>query len=197
VKFLQIDFFDTKDNPPPVLPFPVPPNYIPAAVSTMKNLEDAVVRAVNRMPELADEILRVVVKVSGLLDEVTSKKLPDQVSLTLKQTNATLATLQTTLNDVHAGKISASAQAALGNLNGTIDRMNLLLGRLDGDKGLFASAQRASTAVGDVAVNARGLGQEMEETLRDIQEVTASVQHIADALERDPDMLLKGRGKAK
>ncbi|MEO6418919.1 MAG: hypothetical protein ABIP39_05905, partial [Polyangiaceae bacterium] len=76
-------------------------------------------------------------------------------------------------------------------------RMNLLLGRLDGDKGLFASAQRASTAVGDVALNARDLGPEMAETLRDIQEVTASVQRIADALERDPDMLLKGRGKAK
>ena len=53
VKFLQIDFFDIKDNPPPVLPFEVPDNYIPAAVSTMKNLEDAVVRAVNRIPELA------------------------------------------------------------------------------------------------------------------------------------------------
>ena len=196
VKFLQIDFFDIKDNPPPALPFPVPDNYIPAAVSTMKNLEDAVVRAVNRMPELADEILRVVVKVSTLLDEVSSKKLPDQVAVTLRQTNATLATLQTTLNEVQIGKISTQAQTALTNLNGTIDKMNALLTRLDGDKGLFGSAQRATTAVGDVAVNARGLGQEMEETLRDIQEMTLAVGRITDALERDPDMLLKGRGKS-
>ena len=48
VKFLQIDFFDPKDNPLPDLPFPVPAHYIPAAVSTMKSLEDAMVRAVNR-----------------------------------------------------------------------------------------------------------------------------------------------------
>ena len=36
------------------LPFPVPENYIPAAVSTMKNLEDSVVKAVDRFPEIAD-----------------------------------------------------------------------------------------------------------------------------------------------
>ena len=57
VKFLQIDFFDAHDNPPPELPFPVPDNYIPAAPSTMKNLEDSVVRAVDRFPEVADHVV--------------------------------------------------------------------------------------------------------------------------------------------
>ena len=33
--------------------------------------------------------------------------------------------------------------------------------------------------------------------MRDVQEFTAAIQRLADALERDPDMLLKGRGKAK
>ena len=42
-----------------------------------------------------------------------------------------------------------------------------------------------------------GLGPELEETMRDIQEFTAAIQRVADALERDPDMLLKGRGKTR
>ena len=43
-------------TPPPVLPFPVPENYIPTTPSTMKNLEDAVVRAVGMMPHLVQEL---------------------------------------------------------------------------------------------------------------------------------------------
>ena len=68
--------------------------------------------------------------------------------------------------------------------------------KVEGDKGILRSVQRASDAVGDVARNANGLGKELEETLRDIQEAAASIRRLADALERDPDMLLKGRAKA-
>jgi ABC-type transporter Mla subunit MlaD len=197
VKFLQIDFFDVKDNPPPVLPYPVPDNYIPAAESTMKNLEDAVVRAVNRIPDIADGIVVILAKVNHLLDDVQGGKLLETAASTLARANQVLASLQTEIRESHVGALSTSAQKALTALNETIARTNTLLARLDGDKGLLASAQRATNAVGDVAVNARTLGPELDETLRDVQEFTAAVQRLADALERDPDMLLKGRGKAK
>jgi paraquat-inducible protein B len=197
VKFLLIDFFDVKDNPPPELPFAVPSNYIPAAVSTMKNLEDAVVRAVNRIPEIAEGIVIVLGKVNRLLDEVQGGKLLQNAGATLARANQVLATLQGELEQSHIGKLSTKADESLTLLNQTITRMSTILGRLDGDKGLLASAQRASNAVGDVAVNARSLGPEVEETLRDIQEFTGAIQRVADALERDPDMLLKGRGKSK
>jgi paraquat-inducible protein B len=197
VKFLQIDFFDIKDNPPPQLPFPVPENYIPAAVSTMKNLEDAVVRAVNRIPEIAEGVVVVMGKVNRLLDQIGDGQLLVDGAATLKRANQVLAALQTEINQSHIGKLSTQAQAALTLLNETLARSNTLLTRLDGDRGLVASAQRASNAVGDVAVNARSLGPELEETLRDVQEFTSAIQRLADALERDPDMLLKGRGKAR
>jgi len=197
VKFLLIDFFDIKDNPPPDLPFSVPPNYIPAAVSTMKNLEDAVVRAVNRVPEIAEGILVVLAKVNRLLDELQQGKLLENGAATLARANLVLASLQGEINQSHIGKLSTKADESLTLLNQTITRTNTLLTRLDSEKGLLASAQRASNAVGDVAVNARSLGPELEETMRDIQEFTAAIQRVADALERDPDMLLKGRGKSK
>ena len=41
------------------------------------------------------------------------------------------------------------------------------------------------------------LGPELEETLRDLQEMIASLHTVADALVHDPDMLLKGRARAK
>jgi phospholipid/cholesterol/gamma-HCH transport system substrate-binding protein len=197
VKFLQIDFFDIKDNPPPDLPFAVPDNYIPAAVSTMKNLEDAVVRAVNRIPEIAEGIVVILAKVNRLLDDVQGGKLLESAASTLARADQVLASLQAEIHESHVGALSTKAQQALTALNETIARTNTLLAKLDGDKGLLASAQRASNAVGDVAVNARSLGPELEETLRDVQEFTAAIQRVADALERDPDMLLKGREKAK
>jgi paraquat-inducible protein B len=197
VKFLLIDFFDIKDNPPPVLPFPVPDNYIPAAVSMMKNLEDAVVRAVNRVPDIAEGIVVVLAKVNHLLDEVQGGKLLENGAATLARANQVLTELQQEIHGSHIGKLSTQAQESLTLLNQTIAHTNALLARLDGDRGVVASVQRASNAVGDVAVSSRSLGPELEETLRDIQEFTAAIQRIADALERDPDMLLKGRGKGK
>jgi paraquat-inducible protein B len=197
VKFLLIDFFVVKDNPVEPLPFPVPDNYIPAAVSTMKNLEDAVVRAMNRVPEIAEALVIVLTKVNALLDDVQKDKLVENGASALARANQLLVTLQGAIKDVHVGELSAEARQSLALLNGTIERANTLLARVDGDRGLLASAQRASDAVGDVAVNARSLGPELEETLRDVQEFSGAFQRVADALERDPDMLLKGRAKGK
>jgi phospholipid/cholesterol/gamma-HCH transport system substrate-binding protein len=196
VKFLLIDFFDIKDNPPPELPYPVPDNYIPAAVSMMKNLEDAVVRAVNRMPEIADGVVLLMSKVNHMLDEVGGGQLMENGAATLARVNQVLASLQRAIDESHIGALSGRAQGTLTLLDETLSRSSALLARLDGDRGLLASVQRASNAVGDVASNARGLGPELEETLRDVQEFTAAIQRLADALERDPDMLLKGRARS-
>jgi phospholipid/cholesterol/gamma-HCH transport system substrate-binding protein len=195
VKFLQLDFFDVKDYPPPELPFPAPENYIPAATSTMKNVEDAVVHAANRLPEIVDAILVVVSRVGRILDDLDGKKIPEGIAATMVRANQVLASLQGAVNAMETGKLSSQAQSALANLNDTTVRLNGVLGRLDGDAGILASTQRATSAIGDVAVSSRGLGQEVEETLRDVQEVSSAIQRVADALERDPDMLVKGRGK--
>jgi phospholipid/cholesterol/gamma-HCH transport system substrate-binding protein len=197
VKFLQIDFFKIEDNPVPLLPFPTPPNYIPAAVSTMKNLEDAVVHAVDRLPEVADAIMHIAGRADGILDEIAHEKIPENAGITLKHFDELATTVQRAVNGLETNKLSADAQVAIHNLNGTIENMNHLLARLDGQKGLIASAERASNSIGDIATGARGLGPELEETLRDLQEVIASIQTVAAALVRDPDMLLKGRSKSK
>ena len=203
-KFLQIDFFVIKDNPPPVLPFPVPENYIPAAESTMKNLEDAIVHAVDRIPELAEGVLKVSAQVNRLLDSVEDQHLPENAAKVLGHVDAVVASLQRAITQVDAGKLSAQAQGtlaqaqgALAKLSVTLDHADSMLARVDGDKGLIASAQRTSDSLGDMmsSLNVGGLSQNLDETMRDIQEVAGAFQRLADALERDPDMLLKGRGK--
>ena len=195
VKFVQLDFFPIKANPPPDLPFPVPENYIPAAVSTMKNLEDAVIHAVDRFPDMTDAAMKLMDKVDHLMNEIEEKHLPTHVASTLTKTDSALAAVQTSFMRLDTGKISVQAQATLAELDGTAVRMNHILDRLDGDNGVVMSAQRASDAVGDAAQSARGLGEDVSATLRDVQLVTESLLKLTDALERDSDMLVKGRAK--
>ena len=197
VKFLQLDFFDQKSYPPQELPFPTPENYIPAAVSTMKNVEDAVVTAANRLPQIVDAIMLVVARVGHIMDDLDSKKLPEGLAGTLAHADQVLANLTKAVKGLDTGALSQRAQTSLAGLDETTARLGAILARLDGDAGILATTQRATSAIGDVASSSRGLGQEVEETLRDVQDVTAAIQRVADALERDPDMLVKGRGKHK
>jgi phospholipid/cholesterol/gamma-HCH transport system substrate-binding protein len=199
VQFIQIDFFDVRDNPPPVLPFPVPNRYIPAVVSMMKNLGDSVVHAVDRLPEVAEGILQVTTKVEKLVDEIEAQNLSQSAGATLAHANQVLVSLDQAVLKLNAGKLSDQAQSALAEATTTLASANALIARLDGDRGLVRSATRATDAVGDLAVllSSNEVGGQLEETFRDIQEVTAALQREADALQRDPDMLLKGRGKLK
>jgi paraquat-inducible protein B len=197
VKYIAIDFFDVKDNPAPDLPFPLPENYVPAAASTMKNLEDAVVKAVDRFPEIADKLVAVIQQVDLLLVQVNHEKLPSRASATLGRAGEVLATLQATITSANVGKLSGEAEQTILGLNESVTRLGKILEHLDGDRGLVASAQRATDSMGDLAGGAKGLGSELEDTLRDVREAVGSIQRLADSLDTDSDMLLKGRAKGR
>jgi paraquat-inducible protein B len=195
VKFLQLDFFVVADNPPPVLTFPVPENYIPAAASTMKNIEDSLVRTMNRLPEIADQMAAILVKVDTVLADVHDKRIPEQMTMTLTNTNNLILDARKKLDGVKADKISDGAERTLVGLNETVTRMNRMLASIDGDKGLLASLGHASDAIGDTAHNADGVGSDLQDTLRSVQDAAKSIHKLADTLEKEPDMLIKGRGR--
>jgi paraquat-inducible protein B len=190
-KYIQIDFFDGSAGPPPILPFPVPENYIPATPSTMKNLEDAVVRAVDTLPVLAEQLGGIANRANALLDDVDRHQLPARTALTLNNTNRLVTTLQGKLEELQVAELSHSAVATLQGASATLARMNRLLERFDGEKGLLASVQRATDGISELA--APRLGENVEETGRDVREAAIAVRELIEALERDPDMLLKGK----
>lgn len=197
VKFILIDFFDSKSNPVVPLPFKPPPNYIPTAASTMKNLEDSVVKTANRLPEIADDAALAMQQIRSVAEQLEQGRLPERAGETLAQANATLADLSRQLNAMNAGQLSADASKNLQEFNAILVRTNALLARLDGEHGLFHNAERSADAIGDVARGARSLGPELELTLREVRGAARSIKRLADALERDPDMLLKGKATRK
>jgi paraquat-inducible protein B len=197
VKFILIDFFDSKSNPVVPLPFKPPPNYIPTASSTMKNLEDSVVKTANRFPEIADDAALAMQQIRKVAEQLEQGRLPERAGETLVQANATLADLSRQLNAMNAGQLSADASKNLQEFNAILVRTNALLARLDGEDGLFHNAERSANAIGDVARGARSLGPELELTLREVRGAARSIKRLTDALERDPDMLLKGKAARK
>lgn len=195
VKFLQLDFFSVAENPEPNLPFMVPNNYIPAVPSTMKNIEDSLVRVVQRLPELVDQLGGILNKVDFILGGLKDKELPDRLVTVLDNANAVLGEAQKKISGLDTGKLSKDASKTLKGLSDTLTRMNALLARVDGDKGLLASATRASDALGDTVRGVDGVGGQLEDTLGAVEKAAKSIQKLATALEKDPDMLLKGRGR--
>jgi len=180
-KFLQIDFFDTAGAPPPVLPFPVPDHTIPTTPSTMKNLEASVVRAVEQLPDLVRQL-------SELVEDVHRRGLPGRAEVALDRLGGVLARTQAKLDQLPVAELSRGAAASMARLDRVLDR-------LDGDDGLLASAKRTSDLVGDVA--GPRLGPSLEETSRDLREAAVALRQLAEALQRDPDMLLKGKAMVR
>jgi len=186
-KYLQLDFFATAP-PPLALPFPVPANTIPATPSTMKNLEDAVVRAVDQLPGMAQDLAGVATRLDVILEDVNRRGLPGRAEATLDGANHLIASLEGKLRQLPVAELSRSAVA-------TMERLDKLLERLDGNDGLLASARRSSDALGDVA--GPRLAANIDQTGRDLREAAVAVRQLAEALQRDPDMLLKGRAKVQ
>lgn len=195
VKFILIDFFDEKMHPPLSLPFEAPENYIPTAPSMMKGLEDSVTSAVDRFPELAQQMLAVLTRISNVLGEIEAIGLPDKIKETLLLIDLVLKQLNSSLVALDTGSLSKDAQATLKGINAALTGINDVVGRVGGEKGLAVSLHRTSEALGSMASNANHVGPAAEDALKDVQGAALSIQRLADALELDPDMLLKGRGK--
>jgi paraquat-inducible protein B len=180
VKFLTIDFFDPKSNPPPVLTFQPPDRYIPAATSLFKNLEETVSKAMDRLPELVDATVAIVARVDRLVAVLEHENVGDKVAQAVAHADQVLTSLDRTLKSIDRQNIPARAAATLDELHGAIANMNKVL-----------------DVFGEVGKNTSGATRDLDDTLRDVRDAADSIRRLGDALERDPDMLIKGRAKGK
>jgi phospholipid/cholesterol/gamma-HCH transport system substrate-binding protein len=197
VKFVSIDFFDPKSNPPPDVPFPVPDTYIPAAQSMMKNLEDTMAKAMDKLPELADAVVTITSRVDRMVAQLEKEDVTGRASATLAHTDQVLTALNASIAKLDRAQLPGRAAATLDDVSKAVTKLNAVLERVDGDDGLLASMRRASDAVGTLGRGAGGTTRELDQTLREVREAAESIRVLTEALERDPDMLIKGRAKAK
>jgi len=197
VKFVNIDFFDPKTNPVKPLPFTPHPDTIPAAASLMKGLEDTLVKVLDRLPDMLDGIMVSLGKVDRILDDVHAQKIPESMSKTLTNLNGAVTDLRVVIKHVDQARLPDKTAKAIEGIDQAAVKVSAILERFDGDGGLVASTKRATDSVGDLGKRVTYSTAELDRTLRDLGEAARAVRDLADAIERDPDMLVKGRAPVR
>jgi paraquat-inducible protein B len=197
VKFVAIDYLDPVSHPPPPLPFDPPPNYIPAAKSMLKGLEEAVLRASDQLPELTSSIGSTMARIDRMLAELDQDNVTETFSVALKHADQALAGASRTLERIDAAALPERSANTLDDMQRAIAKVNTVLDRVDGDAGLVASASRAAESIEDLGNGTRRTTRQLDASMRTIQEAADAIRLLAETLEREPDMLLKGRSKAK
>jgi paraquat-inducible protein B len=180
-RFMSFDFFDEKTNPPPALSFPPQKNYIPAARSVQKSLEEAATTAMDGVASLVETLRRA--------------QVGEKLVATTSEADEVLRLLHQMLQSLDHQQLPQRTSATVEELREAAGRINELLARVDGDAGLLATTQRSVGAVGEAGRQASETTRNLSETLEEIRSAAAAIRALADRLERDPDMLLKGRGK--
>jgi len=197
VKFISIDFFDQKANPPPTLPFAAPERYIPAAPSMMKNLEDTITKAMDRLPEMVDAVVMIMGRVDRLLATLEKEDVSGKAAAALGHADEVLTTMHGAISRLDKANLGEKAGGTIEELHVAVTKMNKVIDRLDGEKGLLATAQHATEAFGEMGRNGHATQRDLEATLRDVSEAAEAIRSLVETLERDPDMLLKGKAKGK
>ena len=180
-RFVSIDFFDPKTNPPPAMSFTPPEQYIPAAKSQIKSLEDSMTTAMDGLASLVDTMSR-----EGFSEKTVQA---------MTSANDLLTGLQEFLKGLDRQKIPQRTGATIDELRIVANKVSGVLDRVDGDKGLIATTSRSMSSIGDVGRNATGATRDLDQTLGEIREAAAAIRLLAEELEREPDVLLKGRAR--
>jgi phospholipid/cholesterol/gamma-HCH transport system substrate-binding protein len=193
VKFILLDYFEGADYPDEVLPFAVPANLIPSAPSTLKGIESSMVKTADNVPQIAEDLRATMTRVNALMEEVERARIPQQAGQALGQTVAAMTRINEQLATTDVPALSGAVRHSLAAFDGNMVRMGKLMDRLEREDGVLANAERTLAMVGEMARGGNSIGPELELTLREIRGSARSLRRFSEALERDPDMLLKGR----
>jgi paraquat-inducible protein B len=192
-KYVAIDFFDPKSNPPPVLPFPPAAHYIPAARSLTKGLEDSLSKVMDHATEFIDHATDVLDGVRRIVADLENGGAGPNAAHALAQASEAMHSIDHLAKGLDQAKVVENVGATVASLHVAADELTGLLGSLDGDHGLVATTKRSITSFGEAGKNVAGATRDLDATLGDIRDAAAAFRELADELERQPDLLLKGR----
>jgi paraquat-inducible protein B len=195
VKVVDLDFFDPDKKPPPMLPFREPAHYIPSTTSTFKSLQDALENLGDHLPQMADAATGALQKLEVIAADLHDSQAAAKLGETIGDIDHAVNDLRGFIRHVDRANVPEKVAKAIEGLSETVARANVMLDKIGGDGGLVASATGATDAIGEIGRNASGSAAELERTLRELREAARAIRQLATELERDPEMLLRGRAK--
>ena len=188
LRFVDIDVVA---KPPPALPFAPEEPYIPSRPSLVTGLTTDMQSLAQRIPRLADQAEITLDKLDRVLDDIHDGHVVEHVNATLATINTTVAQTgsHTAATLAKLDRDADHADRVLTGASGVIDQLSEL-------RGLIASARRATDAAGDVARSARTSPDALDRALREATEAARTIRDLAEQIDREPDMLVKGRARS-
>jgi ABC-type transporter Mla subunit MlaD len=188
LKLVDLEIATPGSPPPPELTFTPPAHYIPSRPSLTATLTDRLEAVGNQLPDLVERTSAVLAMVEQFGTEVASHRLPARLGALIDDAQSTVRELRTAVNGI--GRADLTSRLAR-----SLDHLDKALARLDGDNGLFASAQRTSEVIADVGRSTRGSSEDLARAIRDVGDAARAMRGFFDMVERQPDVLFKGRPK--
>ncbi len=173
----------------------MPARTIPTTPSKLAGLEISLSSAAARLPDLVARASTLFAGSSEVVAQLGDAHLGDRTDETLHNADDVLALMRGVLGKLSVEQVPEQLGRAVEELNGALSQLDRLLSSANGEQGLVVSAQRATDAVGETARESRDVGRQIDTTLQEIRKTAATIRRLADALDRNPDMLVKGRPK--
>lgn len=163
----------------------------------MKGLEQNLEVVGQRLPDLIDATLATLHRIEVILEDFQGQRIPDRMAQAIGEIGGAASDMRRLVRRTDSAQIPDKIAGAIDGLSAAVARVNDLLEGIGGDGGLVASTQRATESIGDLGRTTNGSAAKLERTLRDLDEAAVAIRGLAEAIDRDPDMLVKGRAKAK
>ncbi|HEY3801063.1 MAG TPA: MlaD family protein [Kofleriaceae bacterium] len=170
VKYVNLE--PRTDEPPPdQLAFVGDSHVIVARRSTLSLLGDRADRLARSSTDLFEHTTAAIDSVTALVNEFRGEHVAARVSGLLEHADTAIGDVHRLASGVDGAALSAKANAALGHIDGAAAKLRDVLGRLD-------------------------LGDDVSQTIRDLGDAARSFRDFVDELEREPDILIKGRSRS-
>jgi ABC-type transporter Mla subunit MlaD len=192
-RFVLVDVFDAKRYPEQALPFPAPERYLSSVPSTLVQIENAVVQTSDQLPIIAERAVQALSKIEGTLASIDAAGLPDKMSEGVGDARKTLALVNSEVAEADIPETSKELRVTLSAMTKTLNSIDATLQRINARDGVLSSIEGSMSSVQRVASGAQSVAPQIDTTLKEVQAAARSFRRLTDALEREPDMLIKGR----
>lgn len=202
IKSVAIDYFDPVRVPPPPLEFEMPRNYLPAAPSTLKSVEDAIASTVDQMPGFGTQVITLLTQLNRVLEQVAAADLPKQTQGLIARATEFLDaarkltdSLDGTMRELAVGDMSQQARDTLAELRATFADLRTILADVQQGEGPLADVTARATNVLDALERAvvdadvpatseslRAAGDSLAVTARDAGAATRDLERTLSVL---------------
>ena len=192
LQFVELDFFDPQQ-------FPTPPLEGETAYPVVPTLRSGMSELVANLSKVANNLNKV--DFAGLSHELQTLLASANQQVGAVDLKTMVAKVTAAAESIETLASSDEAKAAFGNLNKTATDVQGLVAKLNTQvEPVSAELVRSLHSFRDAAESVEkllgpqsGLGDETIKTLRQITETAASLQELADFLERNPNALITGK----